>query len=100
VSNFLGYRDGSRTNWGTTEDSAALSLEQINCGALLRIADATELMARRHAELIEERDRYKRYHDQERERKLELARSNIALRGQITKLRKKLACSTGQKGSE
>lgn len=37
---FKNYKDESRTNWGTFEEK--LTLEQINTGALLRIADAVE----------------------------------------------------------
>jgi hypothetical protein len=88
MSEFKGYRETSRTNWGTSEPG--MSLDQINCGALLRIADATELMAKRYSDLIDERDNYKRWYEQERDAKHRRDRRINALRGQITKLKKRL----------
>ncbi len=87
------YREESRKDYGTTTPGT-LDRDQIRTGALLRIADATELMARRHTQLIMERDEYKRFHE-EADRKLSAIKlSNSALRGQITKLRKQLATKT------
>ena len=51
------YREESRKNWGKDSAQGALTIEQINTGTLLRIADAVEAMAKRHIELIDERDR-------------------------------------------
>ena len=38
------YKTESRVDWGTSSDGL-LNIEQINCGAILRIADAVEKMA-------------------------------------------------------
>jgi hypothetical protein len=85
---FQNYRQRSRDQWGVTTDDA-LTLEQINTGAILRIADATELMATRHTELIRERDHFAsvaRHMQAELDR---MTRSNAALRGHLKRLKKK-----------
>ena len=82
------YRKESRTDWGTSDDK--VTLEQINTGAILRIADATEAMAKNHVQLQAERDRLQQWYDQERERAAKLERSNAALRGQITRLKNRI----------
>jgi len=84
---FKPYRAQSRIDWGT--ESSGLTLEQINCGAMLRIADATEKMAQRHTELIQDRDYYeKQYNDWRREYEA-MERRCRSLKGQITKMKKK-----------
>lgn len=80
-------RDKSRRNW-TSDDNAT---DYIKLGCLLRIADATEAMARRHTELIDERDKAKRQAECWRRDAEHLGLSNRALKGQITKLKNKLA---------
>lgn len=93
MADFKGYREASRTNWGTSDGEHRLSLDQINCGALLRIADATELMAKRHSELIAQKESAQRsaayYEDLYRRCDRRLS----AAKGQITKLKKALAGS-------
>jgi hypothetical protein len=82
-------RERSKLDYTSNYDS----LNDLNTGALLRIADATEKMAVTHVALQEDRDRYKRwYQDSEKTRKY-LLLSNAALKGQITKLKKALAAS-------
>lgn len=79
------FREDSRINWGS--DRGGRTLDQINCGALLRIADATEKVAARHTELIQERDYWEqRYLAVDAERN-KLFRSNAALRGYIKRLK-------------
>ena len=80
-------REKSRRNWGNDSNSN----EQIQLGAILRMADATEKMAQRHTELIRERDQFKASVDYWRTEAERVGRSNNALRGQITKLKKRLA---------
>ena len=83
------FDDESRTKWySTTHDKP--NTEQLQLGCLQRIASATELMAKNYDQLIQERDRYKRYYNEQHECSERLVRSNAALRGQITKLKKKL----------
>ena len=85
-------RDSSRQTW-----NGGNSIEHINAGSLQRIADACERMAVRHTELIEERDRYARWHKDEQARRERWQRKHSAALGQITKLRKKLAASQATK---
>lgn len=80
-------RDKSRLNWLNESNSN----ENIQLGCMLRIADATEAMAKRHTELIDERDRYKRWYEQSNRERLLFERRVAALKGQITKLRNRLA---------
>lgn len=89
MSQFKNFRDASRTGWGT--DSNDLTVDQIKLGALLRIADATELIAKEHARLIRDRDQYKRWHDEERAAKEILERRINALKGVITKMKRRRA---------
>lgn len=77
------FRDSSRQNWNTR-----CTVEDINAGSLQRIADACELMAKNYSELIDERNRWRRWHDEEQERRIALERRNAALRGVITKMKK------------
>lgn len=80
------YKDESRKLWRSSMEKP--STDQIQLGCLQRIADATELMAKNHDQLVADRDRYQRWYDQQRERSLRLERSNAALRGVITKMKK------------
>jgi len=77
------FKDASRTNWESQN-----STEHINAGSLQRIADAAELMAKNHAELVSERDRAIQSVTFWKEQAEQIARSNRALRGVITKLKK------------
>ena len=76
------FRGDSREVW-----KSAKTLEHINAGSLQRIADATELMARRHLDLIRERDEYERRYKAAVGRERALERKLSAAKGQITKLR-------------
>lgn len=90
MSEFKGYRESSRINWGTNRNSELMTLEQINTGAILRIADATELIAKRYEELIRERDYYKDEANRARNRANEANRRVIAMKGLVTKLKNKI----------
>lgn len=65
--------------------------DEVKIGAIQRIADATEKMAQRYTELIDQRDRLERWGRDLNVKCARLERSNAALRGQITKLKKRLA---------
>jgi len=86
-------RQNSRVDY-TTE--APANNDMIKLGALLRIADATELMAKRYSELIAQRDQYQRSMDYWREQYDAIERRNRSLRGQVTKMRNKLAAKKEQ----
>lgn len=83
------YRKESRKDWIAT-GVAVPSIEQLSFGALQRIADATELMAKRHSELIGEKERAESSRDYWRNMHDSIERTNRSLRGQITKLKKQL----------
>lgn len=79
-------RESSRANW-----NVKTTFEGINCGSLQRIADATELMAKRHQELQADAELFKTLYYRERERKNELLRRVGALKGVITRMKRKEA---------
>lgn len=83
------YREASRSNWGCADRQP--DTNELKLGALLRIADATEVMAKEYNRLLNDRDLYKRWYDEARASRDRFERSNSALRRQITKLRKRLA---------
>lgn len=88
----LNLRDESCKPYTTTVlEGEGVSDDSLKTGALLRIADATEKMAQRHTELIEQRDRYERYWEESRRTIEARDRQIAALRGQITKLKRRLA---------
>lgn len=89
---FKSYREASRTNWGITHDEKeSLTHEQLQTGAILRIADATEKMAGNFIALQNDRDLYKRCYANEQRDSRSLRRQLAGLKGEITKLKKKLA---------
>lgn len=81
-------REGSRTEWNWEKNN---TVEVINAGSLQRIADACELMAKNHAQLIRDRDMFEKWFKEERAYKEQAQRSANSLRGQITKLKRQLA---------
>lgn len=85
----MNLRDASRDNYSIRSDRA--SHEEIRSGSLQRIADATELMARNHAELVAERDRYKRWFEIEEATTRHLTASIRAHKAHNTRLRRKAA---------
>ena len=80
------YKEQSRRKWWCEPDP---NENQLKLGCLQRIADATELMAQNYQSLIGERDSYKRKYEAERDRRLNQDKCNAALRGVITKMKKK-----------
>jgi hypothetical protein len=86
MGNNVNLRESSKKNWTTVPENANgyPGDENLKLGCLLRIADASELMANNIASLMSQRDRLKELYGQER-------RTAISLRGQITKLKKQLA---------
>jgi hypothetical protein len=72
----------------------------IQSGCLQRIAAATELMAKDHARLVDDCNRYKQLFENISNRNHTLRRRVAALKGQITKLRKRLDAAEAAKGGE
>ena len=83
------FKAESRKDYGCdVELNSGLTNDSLKTGCLMRIADATETMARRYQDLIDERDRYKRWYGEEKTARQQLLRRFFALKGVITKLRK------------
>ncbi len=70
----------------TTEEK---SYEAISCSALVRIAEATELMAIRYTQLIDRAEQLKKSCDYWKGASDRAERRIAALKGQITKLKNK-----------
>lgn len=85
----MNNREASRKEWRVEDFMGKATRAEIDSGSLQRIADATEKMAANYDALRAERDRFERWYKEERERKERAQRSNIALRGVITRLRRK-----------
>ena len=79
------FRESARADW-----QSGNKLEDINAGSLQRIADAVEKMAASYDQVRSERDRYKRWYEEEQAKSARLRRSIISLRGVITKLKARL----------
>ena len=77
------FKELSRKRW-----SGNSTVENINCGSLQRIADASELMAKNWDNLIHDRDYYKKQSDLDRVYIKKLERGNAALRGHIKRIKR------------
>lgn len=96
---FKNFRDESRVNYGLTSDRN-LTQKDLQLGCLLRIADASEVMAKNHNRLIDEArhqtnraDRLQRELDTERRR-------SAALRGHIKRMKAKRPARDGERTGE
>jgi hypothetical protein len=86
---FKAYKEESRTNWGATVESETnINRDQIQLGAILRIADSLERMEQPFIKILEERDYYSRKHQENKAEIRKLKKSNAALKGVINKLKK------------
>ena len=81
------FREESKRDYGRVTD-AGLNKDELQLGALLRIADATEVMAQNHVKLQNERDMYARWYKDSKARGERMARRIAALQGVITKMKK------------
>lgn len=80
------YKEIVDTNWAGPEP---MEQETIRTACLWDIAQSVRKMALRHTELISERDSFERLYRDNRARADTLERQNAALRGVITKLKRK-----------
>lgn len=71
------------------DDDAGVSREWIHTSALLRIADAVELMARRYQELVNDAEYYRTAFKNEQEANQRLNNTIRSLRGHITRAKNK-----------
>ena len=77
----------SDIEWEIERDKAWRYIKE---SILLRIAEATELMAQNHKELVHDRDMYEEYWREEEERRVRLEKTIAGLRGYITRLKKRV----------
>jgi len=71
-------------------DNLVLNPELVQLGALQRIADGMDLIAKRYAETLEQLQNYKQWYAEERDSNIKLRREISQQKGQITKLRNQL----------
>lgn len=91
MSNRVSYREESLKDWGVIlEKDEKITDSRLQLGAILRIADASEVMAKNHIKLQRDLDYYKRLAEDRAKSNEFLRRSNAALRGHLTRLRSKL----------
>lgn len=86
---FKSYKEASRTNWGKEcLPGEGLTIEQINCGALLRVADSCESMARNHDQL-QRRAEWAESRMKDLQANVDqLRHSNAALRGHLNRIKR------------
>jgi hypothetical protein len=89
------YRQTSRGKLVSNNEDL-LTIEEIKFGAILRIADATELMAQDRLKMERDISFYKNEMNVARDRWNDAERSNAALRGHITRLRNKIKSLTNE----
>lgn len=83
-------REQSKKDWESRDTS-----EDLQLGCLQRIADATEKMASNYQRMEKDLAMYKRWYKEKCETVNNRDRSISSLRGQITKLKKKLSVIAG-----
>ena len=81
------YREASKADWAT--ELQIPTTEQIQLGALLRMADALDQMKRPFTDLLRDRERYERYYREGMEREKRMLRQIAALRGHLKRMKKK-----------
>ena len=79
-------RERSKQEWTSNK---TIEISEINAGSFQRIADACELMAKNHAQLIADRDLYLRWYNLEREKVSRRDHQIAGLRGYIKRLKGK-----------
>ncbi len=90
----VNHRENSRINWSRNVDSDVNpNFDDIKLGCLLRIADATEVMAKRHTDLIDECQRHKQRADSAYSRVIQLEHQIRGTRGALTRAQRKSQAS-------
>ena len=86
---FKSYKEESKSNWGINSQED-LTIQQVQMGAILRIADAAEIMATNYIRLQNDNEYYKRRHKEQLKEIERLNRSRNALSGHLKRLKKQL----------
>jgi hypothetical protein len=90
----LNYRAESRKEYVVNkEEGLGLFDNELQLGAILRIADATEKMAQNWNELTADRDWWKKRYQSMEGSYNKSCKSNAALKGHITRLKNKITNS-------
>lgn len=85
-------KEATKVDWGLTKNEGESDYPgdtNIKLGCLMRIADATELMAKNYLALQNDMAMYKRWYESEKKDNATLLKRNAALRGYINRLKKK-----------
>lgn len=83
------HRQNSRIAWGSNVDGEHnTDRDDIILGCHLRAADALELMAKNHAQLVAQRDMYERWYKEEKAKLQKERRRTAALRGVIARMKR------------
>lgn len=89
------YIEESKRGWYSTSDKP--TTEQLQLGCLQRIAAATESMAKHNDQLVRERDGARADRDYWQDEAERMTRRLNAMKGQVTKLRRKLETEEGKR---
>lgn len=89
MAEYKTFKDQSRRLWHDETNQKTASYDQIQTGCIQRIADATEIMASNYVELQLKVERLEVSRDMFRDLYHKSERRNAALRGVITKMKKK-----------
>lgn len=85
----LSFKEESRNDWTRcVAEGGALPTGDIQLGAILRIADATELMAKNHNRMQADLEYYKKAHAEQQRIISKLQRRISSLKGVITHMKK------------
>jgi len=84
------WKDQSRKNWRSIETDESSIREQATVGALMRIADATEIMAGNFIQLQKDRDYWKEQYNRANAERLSLKATVKSLRGWNTRYKNRV----------
>lgn len=87
---FISYREGSKTNWGTETENGKLTVDQIQLGAVLRIADSLERIEEPYRKLIQENEWYIKRHGEHRAQIQKLRNQLRGTKAALTRIKKNL----------
>jgi hypothetical protein len=83
------FKEDSKIEWGFDyKKGETISNAHLNIGCLQRIANATEKISERYSDLIDDRDKYLRWYNEEKKVSERLANQIRGLRGTITRMKK------------
>ena len=86
MDDFKNYREESRKHgWG---QDGKMCIDQLKLGCMLRMADASEVMAKNNQQLINDKEKYKRWYKEEQAKNERHGKTIAGLRGYITRLKK------------